>query len=418
MATQIEKNTAKIMLERLNNQLDELYYKQEAGKLQKEYTKFCHGGRFRKRKGLRKHWDGDPIVSNSLEDPRTLNIGGFSYGQNMPQNMGGIGYTGVLSNMGSIQNNQYGTMLPQVNVTANRIGSNQSTGINSVATPFKGESLTPMQSKSGMSSYTGDTIAHANASYRPLASTGNEKTEPWSPITNSVNRQSARDWWKSDKTQTAIGGIGSAINAGLGLLPSLWNLKQGQQSPETLEYSKYRNRRSDQALGLMADRRYDPTREIQSAGARQNAFRQSASDVMQSSGALMSQLGGAQARYQGDVGNALRGASNINQQYKGDYASMLNQVGEQDANRMFALEDVNARNRAMQKGYTAAGLTGLQQWGLTNEQMKNQKNVDLQRTNILNSMSPWQFDQEKNMSYKVKFGGRLRKQPSLWRKKR
>lgn len=446
MATQIEKNTAKVMLDRLHGQLDDLYYKQESKKVWDDYRKYCRGGRIGRKGKLKMKGGGimewfNNTFGSGYSSAKVGNIPEPEF-QDCRFDFSELPNSNLSRNMRGVRQNQYDvweddTRFPKDNTWVNSKtsvqepastwgtpkspGATTSASTGSIAKPtitdkFYGQNIDSINNI-GINNIKNNVPGRIN-SLADMGTSYNSGDYERNPGSYSFG-QNAKAWLGSGKVQNAIGGIGSAVNAGLGLAPAIWNLMQGQKPAERLDYSQYRNRRSDQALGLMADRKYDPSQEIASATARSNAFRQTARNIPQSSGALMSQMGGAQARYQGDVSNALRNASNINQQYKGQYAEMLNQVGEQDARMRLGLKDINLRNEAMQKGYTAAGLTGLQQYGLTREQMKNQKGMDEMRMKALNQMSPWQYDELGNLSFnnqKKKFGGKFRKQPSLWKK--
>lgn len=68
---------------------------------------------------------------------------------------------------------------------------------------------------------------------------------------------------------------------------------------------------------------------------------------------------------------------NANNQYLGEYANMMNNLGQQFIQNTVLTNDLNARNRAAARnfGSTAAGQLG--QWSQTKEQMRNQYNRDM-----------------------------------------
>lgn len=68
--------------------------------------------------------------------------------------------------------------------------------------------------------------------------------------------------------------------------------------------------------------------------------------------------------------------SNINNAYLGEYANMLNNLGQQWAAETTRVDDANMANRAQARNINRAGLSGLSQWMQNRELMRNQRNRD------------------------------------------
>lgn len=68
--------------------------------------------------------------------------------------------------------------------------------------------------------------------------------------------------------------------------------------------------------------------------------------------------------------------SNINNAYLGEYANMLNNLGQQWAAETTRVDDANMANRAQARNINRAGLSGLSQWMQNRELMRNQRNMD------------------------------------------
>lgn len=70
-------------------------------------------------------------------------------------------------------------------------------------------------------------------------------------------------------------------------------------------------------------------------------------------------------------------ASNVNNQYKADYASTLNSLGQQRVNATNMAVDMNARSRAAARNIQRTALSQLSQYAQNKQLMKNQKSRDM-----------------------------------------
>ena len=68
--------------------------------------------------------------------------------------------------------------------------------------------------------------------------------------------------------------------------------------------------------------------------------------------------------------------SNVNNAYLGEYANMLNNLGQQWAAETTRVDDANMANRAQARNIRRAGLSGLSQWAQNRELMRNQRERD------------------------------------------
>lgn len=69
---------------------------------------------------------------------------------------------------------------------------------------------------------------------------------------------------------------------------------------------------------------------------------------------------------------------NANNQYLGEYANMLNNLGQQYVQNTVLTNDLNARNRAAARNFGATAAGQLGQWSQTKEKMRNQARRDRQ----------------------------------------
>ena len=68
--------------------------------------------------------------------------------------------------------------------------------------------------------------------------------------------------------------------------------------------------------------------------------------------------------------------SNVNNAYLGEYANMLNNLGQQWAAETTRVDDANMANRAQARNINRAGLSGSSQWMQNRELMRNQRSRD------------------------------------------
>lgn len=69
---------------------------------------------------------------------------------------------------------------------------------------------------------------------------------------------------------------------------------------------------------------------------------------------------------------------NANNQYLGEYANMMNNLGQQYVQNTVLTNDLNARNRAAARNFGATAVGQLGQWSQTKEKMRNQARRDRQ----------------------------------------
>lgn len=168
------------------------------------------------------------------------------------------------------------------------------------------------------------------------------------------------------------GGIMNGIGAAASLIPTIYNLFQGPAEYE----SKVSNPYSGSARRAMAQRRMNINPMLQANRTNRAISNYNASNLNANSGAnlaLRTQLAAQEAR---DTENLYALQQNTNNQYLGEYANMLNNLGQQDVQQTVYNNDINARNRAAARNYTGTAMSQLGQWAQTQQQMYNQRSRD------------------------------------------
>lgn len=173
----------------------------------------------------------------------------------------------------------------------------------------------------------------------------------------------------------------SSNNAGyrysdlLSLTPTLYNFIQSLRKPEI--ESTVTNPYSGTIRSTLAKRRANINDVLESNRRNRAISNYNLSQLNTNTGSSLA------ARTQAAVANATADAaaytqaSNINNQYLGDYANMLNNLGQQFVQSQTLTNDLNARNRASARNFGASTASQIGKWSQVNTQMNNQYNRDM-----------------------------------------
>jgi hypothetical protein len=173
--------------------------------------------------------------------------------------------------------------------------------------------------------------------------------------------------------------------------PMSYNMYQGMfGKPEHMNASDYDNPYENQVMSLMRGRRYNVDPELESNRLASADYYHNLRQGAPSQGRYLAGLQAGQiGRQRGDA-EAYARKQNIDNQYLGEEASTLGGFGNQKANMRFQVDNINAQNRAFQKGYIPTALTQLQQQTQMNKimrekqrLMKNQALRDEERQRIM-----------------------------------
>ena len=195
-------------------------------------------------------------------------------------------------------------------------------------------------------------------------------------------------------------GIANALATGLSFAGGLYDMYRGSQPADELTASDYYNPQYGAALSgynkglsLLANRRYNPTPELQDVERQGAIFRQGLRNSGNiGSGALRNQLAGAQTRQQRARGDIFTKKQNIDLGLMGEEAQGQFQaaagragLGAQRAATNLNVAQYNAQARAGQRNLFGAGLANIGMGAQTQQLMGNQRLRDQQLLNILPS---------------------------------
>lgn len=161
----------------------------------------------------------------------------------------------------------------------------------------------------------------------------------------------------------------------LSLTPVLYNFIQSIRKPEI--ESTVTNPYSGTIRSTLAKRRANINDILESNRRNRAISNYNLSQLNTNTGSSLA------ARTQAAVANAAADAaaytqaSNINNQYLGDYANMLNNLGQQFVQSQILTNDLNARNRASARNFGASTASQIGKWSQVNTQMNNQYNRDM-----------------------------------------
>lgn len=352
------------MLNEMNNKLmhDKLFAMQESIKAKKgiknktkELKSFARGG------------DNTPAGYNAagfMIDPRFA--GEISMGVSAPtprvrDTWGMKGdVTAPWDNYGRVSEVNAGT-LPEVTITApKRTKFSSSQTISKKATPRVAKSVVAPEIMSDLSTID-EIVPEVSATPQDIRTRSIMPTIGTNPVATTVSTPEA----SSPNWVDAISDFAT-------LAPIMSNLFIG--SPESVQanYNPY----ASAITNTMGRRRYNINPLLRDIDTNRAVADYSASQQMTNTGHNMAFR--LQNAIQANKAKAAARAteSNVNNQYKGEYANAMNDLGKQWVNATNLASDLNAQNRAFARNIRRAGLSQLSQFAQNKTLMRNQSKRD------------------------------------------
>ena len=329
MSDKIAKTTARLMLQKINKQLDDLFAEQESKKPIKT-SKYKCGGTIKKKM----QFGGFTDLINQAFDYATSQL------STMPSTLGTTGYD-FTQLAPSYTNND----LPLVSATQ----------------PAK---LSTMPSTLGTTGYD----------FTQLAPSYTNNDLPLVSATQPAN------WLEGGLRNINFGNI--ALNAAA-LAPVAYNVAMGLHKPRQINSRDFYNPYAGKVENLMANRRYNIQPVLERNMASENALRRNLTNIAASPGQLSSNLLGASAARMRADAAAYAQKSNIENQYRGEEANTLNALGRQMSSTDIWAENANQQALARQRAYMGAGAGQLSQWAQMQQLMGNQRLRDQQMASML-----------------------------------
>lgn len=262
----------------------------------------------------------------------------------------------------SIQTPVTTTAYSNVSVTPSKRSAST---VNSTATPVAKKSVTrsiePVANELDLSNETLARVGDERAPYveYTLPTTVNNST----PNTNS-NRPNNRIGW-----QDALGNLVTDFAA---LSPTISNLFAKPES-FAAQYNPYEG----QIRNIMAGRKFDISPAKRAIRENRAIANYNAANYNPNTGANLAFRMQNQIAANKAISDLYSQASNINNQYAGEYANTLNNLGQQDVQAKNLAIDMNAKSRATARNIRREGLSQISQFVQNKRLMKNMKDRDM-----------------------------------------
>lgn len=184
-----------------------------------------------------------------------------------------------------------------------------------------------------------------------------------------ARRQEWEDAAKPNHSTSSLDELASGIAS---LAPIMSNLFTSDPEAVPANYNPY----ATAITNTMGRRRYNINPLLRDIEQNRDVANYSASQQMTNTGHNMAFR--LQNAIQANKAKAAARAteSNINNQYKGEYANAMNDLGKQWVNATNLASDLNARNRVAARNIRRTGLGQLSQWAQNRELMSNQRSRD------------------------------------------
>lgn len=350
------------MLNEMNNKLmhDKLFAMQESIKAKKgiknktkELESFARGG------------DNTPAGYNAagfMIDPRFA--GEISMGVSAPtprvRDTWGIkgDVTAPWDNYGRVSEVNAGT-LPEVTITApKRTKFSSSQTISKKATPRVAKSVVAPEIMSDLNTID-EIVPEVSATPQDIRTRSIMPTIGTNPTTVNTPEVNSPNWV-------------DAISDFATLAPIMSNLFTGNPESIQANYNPY----ASAITNTMGRRRYNVNPLLRDIEQNRDVANYSASQQMTNTGHNMAFR--LQNAIQANKAKAAARAteSNVNNQYKGEYANAMNDLGKQWVNATNLASDLNAQNRASARNIRRAGLSQLSQFAQNKSLMRNQSKRD------------------------------------------
>lgn len=356
------QNSAK--LNEINNRQihNKLFMMQEALKDQKgikskskEVKSFAYGG------------DDKPLYNAAgfMTDPRFAGEISMGVSAPAPRYKSNTSYvkgdvTAPWDNYGRVSEVNAGT-LPEVTITApKRTKFSSSQTISKKATPRVAKSVVAPEIMSDLNTID-EIVPEVSATPQDIRTRSIIPTMGTNPAATTVNTPEA----SSPNWVDAIGDFAT-------LAPIMSNLFTGNPESVQANYNPY----ASAIANTMGRRRYNINPLLRDIEQNRDVANYSASQQMTNTGHNMAFR--LQNAIQANKAKAAARAteSNVNNQYKGEYANAMNDLGKQWVNATNLASDLNAQNRASARNIRRAGLSQLSQFAQNKSLMRNQSKRD------------------------------------------
>ena len=206
--------------------------------------------------------------------------------------------------------------------------------------------------------FSGETQARVGDELAPyITSTGSTEEKP-------ATRATGKNSWLS--------GVGNLFTDIAALAPTISNM---YAKPETFNatYNPYES----QIRQTMANRKFDISPAKRAIRENRSISNYNAANYNPNTGANLAYRLQSQIAANKAIADLYSTASNVNNQYAGEYANTLNNLGQQRVQATNMAVDMNAKSRAAARNIQRTALSQLSQYAQNKQLMKNQKSRDM-----------------------------------------
>lgn len=206
--------------------------------------------------------------------------------------------------------------------------------------------------------FSGETQARVGDELAPyITSTGSTEKKP-------ATRATGKNSWLS--------GVGNLFTDIAALAPTISNM---YAKPETFNatYNPYES----QIRQTMANRKFDISPAKRAIRENRSISNYNAANYNPNTGANLAYRLQSQIAANKAIADLYSTASNVNNQYAGEYANTLNSLGQQRVQATNMAVDMNAKSRAAARNIQRTALSQLRQYAQNKQLMKNQKSRDM-----------------------------------------
>lgn len=175
-----------------------------------------------------------------------------------------------------------------------------------------------------------------------------------------------------------LGDLGEYASSIASLAPVISNLTSGSAE----QVRDVQNPYAGTVARTMRNRRYDITPTLRELSTSRAISDYNAGQSNTNTGANMAYRLQSAVGLDKAIANLYSQASNMQNQFDADYASTLNNLGQQYVGAVNLSSDLGARNRAAAYNIRNAGLGQLSKWAQTQQLMRNQKKRDKQMLSL------------------------------------
>lgn len=214
----------------------------------------------------------------------------------------------------------------------------------------------------------------------PLASTPLSITRPGGPAGSSLDNGTAPTPPKKarpvihrpdDNDNDILPNLTEALSTVSGLAPIVSNLLERPEYQDP-NYNPYANT----IARTVRNRRFNINPAVRDIERNRATANYNASQFNTNTGANLAYSLQNASNVNRAIADLRAQESNVNNAYLGEYADMLNNLGQQWAAETTRVDNANMANRAQARNINRAGLNGLSQWMQNRELMRNQRSRD------------------------------------------